>query len=59
MRHATLRSRVYDGWLIVAAAFWIAMLTGGKRSGFGVFVSPMSEEWGWSRVYRGCPEMSR
>ena len=49
MRHATPRPGVYYGWLIVATTFWMAMLTGGGRSGFGVFVIPMSEELGWNR----------
>ena len=49
MRHATPRHSVYYGWLIVATTFWMAMLTGGGRSGFGVFVIPMSEELGWNR----------
>ena len=41
MRHATPRPAVYYGWLIVATTFWMALLTGGGRSGFGVFVIPM------------------
>ena len=49
MRHATPRPGVYYGWVIVATTFWMAMFTGGGRSGFGVFVIPMSEELGWSR----------
>jgi MFS family permease len=49
MRQATPRPGVYYGWLIVATTFWMAMFTGGGRSGFGVFVIPMSEELGWNR----------
>ena len=49
MKYATSRPGVYYGWLIVATTFWMAMLAGGGRSGFGVFVIPMSEELGWSR----------
>ena len=49
MRHATPRPAVYYGWLIVVTTFWMALLTGGGRSGFGVFVIPMSEELGWNR----------
>ena len=49
MRHATPRPGVYYGWVIVATTFWMAMFTGGGRSGFGVFVIPMSEELGWNR----------
>jgi len=49
MRHATPRPGVYYGWVIAATTFWIALLAGGGRSGFGVFVIPMSEELGWNR----------
>ena len=49
MRHATPRPGVYYGWLIVATTFWMAIFTGGGRTGFGVFVIPMSEELSWSR----------
>ena len=49
MKYATSRPGVYYGWLIVATTFWMAMLAGGGRSGFGVFVIPMCEELGWSR----------
>jgi hypothetical protein len=59
MRCATPRPGVYYGWLIVVTTFWMAMLTGGGRSGFGVFVIPLSEELGWSRAHRECLEMSR
>ncbi len=40
---------IYYGWLIVAAGMFIAMVGVGPFSGFGVFVIPMSEEFGWSR----------
>src|SRR6266446_7290921 len=49
MRHATPRPGIYYGWLIVATTFWMAIFTGGGRTGFGVFVIPMSAELGWSR----------
>jgi MFS family permease len=40
---------VFYGWIIVATTFLIALVTVGGRSAFGVFVVPMSEEFGWSR----------
>src|SRR5262245_6250300 len=49
MRHTTPRPGVYYGWLIVATTFWMAIFTGGGRTGFGIFVLPMSAELGWSR----------
>lgn len=43
------RSAIFYGWVIVATTFLIALVTVGGRSAFGVFVIPMSEEFGWSR----------
>ena len=43
------RSGIYYGWFIVAASFFVIMMTMGARNGVGVFVLPMSEEFNWSR----------
>jgi MFS family permease len=43
------RPALFYGWVIVATTFLIALVTVGGRSAFGVFVVPMSEEFGWSR----------
>ena len=43
------RPGLYYGWLIVVTTTCMAMLTSGGRSGFGVFILPMSEEFGWNR----------
>jgi MFS family permease len=43
------RPVVFYGWVIVATTSLIALVTVGGRSAFGVFVVPMSEEFGWSR----------
>jgi MFS family permease len=43
------RPPIFYGWVIVATTFLIALVTVGGRSAFGVFVVPMSEEFGWSR----------
>ncbi|SVA79661.1 uncharacterized protein METZ01_LOCUS132515 [marine metagenome] len=40
---------IYYGWLIVATSFFISFLTVGTRNGFGVFVIPMSKDFGWDR----------
>ena len=45
----TPRSGVYFGWYIVATFMFIALVTTGARNAFGIFVIPMSEEFGWSR----------
>ena len=41
---------LYYGWFVVATAMFIAAVTTGARNGFGVFVVPMSDEFGWSRT---------
>ena len=43
------RPTIFYGWIIVAATFLIALVTAGGRNAFGVFVVPMSEEFGWNR----------
>ena len=40
---------IYFGWYVCAAALFIGFVANGARSSFGVFVIPMSEEFGWSR----------
>ena len=40
---------IYYGWIVVAACVFIAMAGSGAYNGFGVFIIPMSEEFGWSR----------
>jgi Major Facilitator Superfamily/AAA domain len=43
------RPAIFYGWFIVATTFLIALVTAGGRNAFGVFVIPMSEEFGWNR----------
>jgi MFS family permease len=43
------RPTIFYGWVIVTTTFLIALVTVGGRNAFGVFVVPMSEEFGWSR----------
>ena len=45
----TARSPLYFGWYVVAAVTFIAFVNTGTRSSFGIFVIPMSEEFGWNR----------
>jgi len=45
-----MRFGIYYGWLIAATTCVIAFVTiGSGNSGFGVFVIPMSAEFGWQR----------
>ena len=45
----TNKKPIYFGWYVCAAALFIGFVANGARSSFGVFVIPMSEEFGWSR----------
>lgn len=50
MQKALSRPTFFYGWVIVAVAFLMAFLMAGAGSGFGVFVIPMSNDFGWSRA---------
>jgi MFS family permease len=39
----------YSGWLIVAGAAFVLFGAAGSRFSFGIFLNPMTEEFGWSR----------
>ncbi len=40
---------IFWGWYVIAGAFLILSINYGARYSFGVFVKPLSEEYGWSR----------
>lgn len=42
-------SGIFWGWYVIAGAFLILSINYGARYSFGVFVKPLSEEYGWSR----------
>ncbi|MBT5774484.1 MAG: MFS transporter [Dehalococcoidia bacterium] len=43
--------RIFYGWYIVAVAFFAAMMSSGVSAySVGIFVTPMSDELGWSRT---------
>jgi len=46
-----LNNRIYPGWLVVTAAFAGVMVSFGSLLvfTFGIFLKPLSEEFGWSR----------
>jgi len=45
----TAKPGLYYGWYIVATAIFIAFATTGARNAFGIFVIPMSDDFGWNR----------
>ena len=40
----------FFGWYVVASSVFIGFAAVGARNGFGAFVNPMSDEFGWNRV---------
>jgi MFS family permease len=48
-------SKIYYGYIVVAASFLIITLMYGAQSSFGVFFKPMSGEFGWSRAETAGP----
>ncbi len=48
--NAPTRRPVFFGWYVVAASVFIGFTAVGARNGFGAFVNPMSDEFGWSRT---------
>jgi MFS family permease len=49
MRHSTTQNRIFYGWFVLAAGFFVLFISTGARNGLGFFVIPMSEELEWSR----------
>ena len=48
-RKAT-KKPIYFGWYVCAASIFIGFVAIGARNSFGVFVVPMSDDFGWSRL---------
>jgi len=44
------KPQVYYGWYILATAMFIAFVTTGARSSFGIFIIPLENEFGWNRT---------
>lgn len=48
---AALRSGgLYYGWVVLGVAFGIGFFTAGINQAFGIFVKPMTDDYGWSRA---------
>jgi MFS family permease len=50
LARTAVRPRFFYGYVIVAAALLMAIVMWGARFSFGVFFSPVLEEFGWSRA---------
>jgi len=42
--------KLYYGWIVVAAAFLVALAAYGVQYSFGIFLKPLSEDLGWTRT---------
>ena len=49
MADRAARPGIFYGWYIVATCIFVAFVTNGARNSFGIFVLPMSEDFGWNR----------
>jgi len=41
---------LFYGWIVVAAAFCVALMAYGVQYSFGIFLKPLSGDFGWSRA---------
>ena len=48
-------ARVFYGWVVIAAAFSVLFLSYGLQFSYGVFVTGMASELGWSRADTALP----
>jgi MFS family permease len=49
------KSRLYYGYAILAACFFIMTMVSGAQASFGVFFKPMIGEFGWTRASTALP----
>jgi MFS family permease len=43
-------SKFFYGWIVVAAAFLVALVAYGVQYSFGIFLKPVAADFGWSRT---------
>jgi MFS family permease len=48
-------SKIYYGYIVLVASFFIMVFTYGTQSSFGVFFKPMLNEFGWTRAETAGP----
>ena len=46
----TRDGRIFFGWFVVAASLLVSFGVIGGQFSFGVFMKPMTEDFGWSRA---------
>jgi MFS family permease len=46
--HTTPIPRFFYGWIVLAACFLVTIVASGTMMAFGVFITPLSEDMGWS-----------
>ena len=45
--------RFFYGWVVVAAAFCVALVAYGIQYSFGIFIDPLKDDFGWSGTLVG------
>ena len=48
-RRRRTRSGLYYGWVVLGIAYLIMFFTAGVSQAFGVFIKPMTDDFGWDR----------
>ena len=48
-RRKNTRSGLYYGWIVLGIAYLIMFFTAGVSQAFGVFIKPMTDDFGWDR----------
>ena len=49
MQSSTPQKKISYGWFVLAASFFVLFISMGARNSLGVFILPMSDDFGWSR----------
>ncbi|MGD1972380.1 MAG: MFS transporter [Desulfobacterales bacterium] len=49
-RKKTATSRIFYGWYVLAASFFLLFFQSGARFSFGIMFKPMAAEMGWNRT---------
>ena len=51
MSEETKETKIFYGWFVVVACFFVTMSLGETMWSFGVFFKPLENEFGWSRTH--------
>ena len=49
------REKIFYGWFVVAGCVLVTFGVSGGQFSFGVFLKPMTEDFGWTRLHNPWP----